>query len=78
MSFLALRCLKQWWDGSSRTAHTLLENTGQLARVDERAVDWEALAGALWWLDSRTWMADGERDVNGDMWVTVSCPSCSS
>ena len=80
MSFLALRCFKQWWSSTDRTAQKLLENAGQLARVDERAVEWDALAGALWWLDSRRFMADDGLDVNGMMWVTVGCPSsgCTS
>ena len=55
-----------------------MENAAQLARVDERAVDWEALAGALWWLDSRRLMADGELLVNDGMWVIVECPRCPS
>ena len=78
VSFLALRCFKQWWSRTDSTTHKLLEGARQLARVDERAVDWDALAGALWWLDSRTLMGDGKLVVNGPRWVTEGCPSCPS
>ena len=44
---------------------SVLAGAQQLANVDERAVDRNALRGVFWWVDSRTLMADGELIVDG-------------
>ena len=66
VSFLVLRCFKQWWQWTDTTGQQLPESSDQIARADKTAVDWDALQGALRWLDMRRLVAEGDVSVNGE------------
>ena len=62
-----LRFFKEWcglgWNTES-TIQSVLADVQALARADDIAVEWDALRGALWWLDSRTLMANDNTNVD--------------
>ena len=69
-----LRFRREWYGwgwGAGEAAQRLLGDVESLAHVDHRAIEWDALRGALWWLNLRRLMAEGNLIVDGLLWVTA-------
>ena len=78
VSFLVARFFQFWWSWTECVQDTLLTGIEDVAKADQRAVEWNALRDACWWINWRSLLQEGWVRVNGSGWVSVRMSECPS